>query len=108
MEPPVVAAPAVEQPSPGDVPAWVAELKPALLSTTPAAVGLATSEIELTGPLEGLRGVLPLAVAMAEPHRLEEAPHAPSQTDGGQIFESILAAPVTTRRVICQSSALFA
>ena len=92
-EPPAVPAPAIEQPTPEDVPAWVAELKPAAFSATPSATGLAISEIEPTGPLEGLRGVLPLAVAMAEPHRLEEAPRAPSQTDGGKIFESILAAP---------------
>ena len=94
IEPSAAPASPIEQPSPGDVPAWVAQLKPANLSATSTVAGLATSEMELTGPLEGLRGVLPLAVAIAEPHRLQEAPRPPSQSDGGQIFESILAAPL--------------
>ncbi|HEX7617879.1 MAG TPA: hypothetical protein VF480_04075, partial [Verrucomicrobiae bacterium] len=93
-ETPAAPAREIAEPLPEDVPAWVAKLKPAVLSAAPSAADLGINEIELTGPLEGLRGVLPLAVAIAEPHRLEDAAKPPSQTEGGQIFESILAAPV--------------
>jgi Double zinc ribbon len=84
--------PEIEPAQPGEVPAWVAALKPAELSAAQLAPGLATDQPEMSGPLEGLRGVLPLAVAIAEPHKIAEAPK-PSPSDGGKIFESILATP---------------
>jgi chemotaxis protein histidine kinase CheA len=91
--PPGTAVPAEPSaPSPGEVPAWVAALKPAELSAASPVPGVTDDQIEMSGPLKGLRGVLPLAVAIAEPHPIAEPPK-PSQTDGGQILESILATP---------------
>ena len=92
---PAAPVPDIEPPRPEEVPAWVAALKPADISSPAPAMGLESAELESEGPLEGLRGVLPLALAIAEPHAAvaSEAPVPPGQTDGGQIFESILAAP---------------
>ncbi len=61
----------------------------------PAAAG--TQEAEPIGagnPLAGLRGILPLAIAVAEPHMLAEksAPAATAEKDdGARLFEAILA-----------------
>ncbi len=82
----------LEQPLPSEVPAWVAALKPAEAMTPP--LGASESEaVEAAGPLQGLRGVLPLALAIAEPHPPIETSQPASRADGGSIFESILAAP---------------
>jgi len=48
--------------------------------------------IETTGPLAGISGILPLAVAITEPHRL--TPPTPTRSDGGRIFQTILAEPL--------------
>jgi hypothetical protein len=84
--------PEIEPAQPGEVPAWVAALKPTELAAAPPSPSLASDQLEVSGPLEGLRGVLPLAVAIAEPHKIAEAPK-PSQSESGKIFESILATP---------------
>ena len=88
---PETTTPEIEPAQPGEVPAWVAALKPAELSAAPPVPGV-SDQLEASGPLEGLRGVLPLAVAIAEPHKIAEAPK-PSPSEGGKIFESILATP---------------
>ncbi len=92
-ETPVEPAEELEQPSPDQVPAWVAALKPAGILTPPLAAA-DSAVVEAAGPLQGMRGVLPLALAMAEPHPPTEAVPPASRADGGQIFEAILAAPV--------------
>ncbi|HEX7593791.1 MAG TPA: hypothetical protein VF429_06435, partial [Anaerolineae bacterium] len=91
-ETPVKPAEELEQPSPDQVPAWVAALKPAGI-LTPALASADSQVVESAGPLQGMRGVLPLALAMAEPHPPAEPVPPPSRADGGQIFEAILAAP---------------
>ncbi len=86
---PVTAGEAVAEPS--QVPDWIAALKPA----EPAAPGIFDrGPVEAGGPLAGLRGVLPLASAIAEPHAPPRpAPPSPFK-ETASLFESILAAPV--------------
>ncbi|MCL4394490.1 MAG: hypothetical protein M1482_06775 [Chloroflexi bacterium] len=82
--------PAIEPARPEEVPSWIAALKPAELlePSTPADL-----PIEASGPLAGLRGILPLALAITEPH----PPVRPSVPGDGQngahLFTSILAQP---------------
>lgn len=114
----------IEPAKPEDIPAWVAELKPSedeltepaepaplehvdtvemseWLRTTPTEIApaaiapeMSSAPVEVEGPLANLRGVLPIALAMAEPHTL--APLAPTERkDGAHLFEQILAAPQT-------------
>jgi hypothetical protein len=71
---------------PEEVPEWVAALKPA--EPKPEDQPLETS-----GPLAGLRGVLPLALAMAEPHAPPKLATPTARTETGQLFETILATP---------------
>jgi len=55
----------------------------------PEVVG---ADVEMEGPLANLRGVLPLAIAMAEPHVV--TPLVPTERkDGAHLFDEILAAP---------------
>ncbi len=49
--------------------------------------------IETTGPLAGVSGILPLAVAITEPHTLTTP--TPVRSDGGRIFQTLLAEPLT-------------
>ncbi len=49
--------------------------------------------VETTGPLAGVSGILPLAVALTEPHTLTTA--TPPRTDSGRIFQTLLAEPLT-------------
>ena len=92
-QPPIrpATAPTPESQPLSQVPAWVAA-KPVELAAAPPVPGLAASQLEVSGPLQDLRGVLPLAVAIAEPHKIAEAPKL-RPSEGGQIFESILATP---------------
>ncbi len=97
--PPAAAPPELQPLSPEEMPDWVAALRPA---TPPPAV--AEGPLETEGPLTGWRGVLPLAVAITEPHApAQPVEPAPSQ-ERGRLFESILAAqaqaaaPVKPRR----------
>lgn len=81
------------------VPEWIAVLKPA-----DAAPGFDLGEgepIETVGPIAGLRGVLPLANAIAEPHTLSAAQTASPlpRRSGAHLFESILATPVAPTTV---------
>lgn len=80
--------PEIQPALPEEVPAWLASLKP-------ASALVEEDTVETSGPLEGLRGVLPLAVAIAEPHASAQSTQVPAKIGGGQIFESILAAPRT-------------
>ncbi len=48
--------------------------------------------IETSGPLAGVSGILPLAVAIAEPHTLTTP--TPARSDGGRIFQTLLAEPL--------------
>ncbi len=86
------APPALQPALPEEVPAWVAALKPAETSDA------VQEQTELTGPLEGLRGVLPLALAIAEPHAFPTTKSATSTTasEHARAFEAILAAPAVT------------
>lgn len=80
------AVPELQPALPEEVPDWLASLKPATQLVE-------DDSLEITGPLEGLRGVLPLALAVTEPHPPAKTAPAPAKNDGGQLFESILAAP---------------
>ncbi|MGE5264598.1 MAG: zinc-ribbon domain-containing protein [Acidobacteriota bacterium] len=82
----------IEAARPEEVPAWIAALRPKdEVALTPAE--LAGEPSEEVGPLAGLRGVLPLAVAVAEPHVQTKAAAQPQAPAGVHLFDSILAAP---------------
>ncbi|OQY79696.1 MAG: hypothetical protein B6D41_22310, partial [Chloroflexi bacterium UTCFX4] len=48
--------------------------------------------VETSGPLAGVSGVLPLALALTEPHTLSTTP--PPRADSGRIFQTLLAEPL--------------
>ncbi|MDE3088418.1 MAG: zinc-ribbon domain-containing protein [Chloroflexota bacterium] len=97
VQPSAESAPKVEPPQPAELPAWVAALKPTeFAAARPPAPARESEPAQTATVLAGLTGVLPVALAVAEPHPLVEKPKLPSGTDGGQIFESILATPVET------------
>lgn len=76
----------------GELPDWIAALKP-VEQAVPQMV--TTGPVETTGPLAGLRGVLPLAAVVAEPHPLSTAPTANPFAEHARLFEAVLAAPPT-------------
>lgn len=80
------AAPAAVETA--QVPAWIAALKPKT-----AEPELENEPVETAGPLAGLRGVLPLALAIAEPHAVKPDFLTAQPAGHGRFFESILAAP---------------
>ncbi len=114
-----------------EIPPWIAELRPAedqsatqtqeleaeipteeladwLRGPKPeprpaiAPMEAAGEPVEATGPLANLRGVLPLATAVTEPHPFAQTAPA-EKKDGAHLFEEILAEPQmqvarTTRR----------
>jgi hypothetical protein len=86
------AAQPLEPPSPEQVPDWVLKFKPTGIPI-PETLETAEEPIETAGPLEGLRGILPIALAITEPHPPPKTKPASDGADGGQIFESILATP---------------
>lgn len=76
----------------GELPDWVAALKP-VEQVVPQIVE--TGPVETTGPLAGLRSVLPLAAVVAEPHPLPTAPTTNPFAEHARLFEAVLAAPAT-------------
>jgi hypothetical protein len=91
VETPAEAIPEVAPEFAGQVPDWIAALKP-VEQPVPGVVTSGT--LETTGALAGLRGVLPLASAVAEPHAVQPpAPAHPFQ-EQARLFESVLSAPV--------------
>lgn len=74
----------------GEVPDWIAALKP---QEQPVPGMVTSGALETTGALAGLRGVLPLATAVTEPHILPPAPPAHPFQEQARLFESILGAP---------------
>ncbi|MCI0476445.1 MAG: hypothetical protein L0Y55_09380, partial [Anaerolineales bacterium] len=74
-----------------EVPEWIAALKPA---EQPIPGIVESGPLETTGPLAGLRGVLPLASAITEPHAAPQPAPASPFKESAHLFESILAAPV--------------
>jgi hypothetical protein len=93
-EAPSAPAPLVIEPvPPEEVPAWIAALKPSAVVESVMPVGAEGETVESSGPLAGLRGVLPLAAAAAEPHALTKSPIVGDRREGARLFESILATP---------------
>ena len=94
LEPPldIPAAPVIEPAKPEEVPAWVAALKPAQ-AMPPSPNQFEAEPAEMAGPLTGLRGVLPLAVAVAEPHLSTKVAPAPETRRDARFFDAILAEP---------------
>ncbi len=82
------ASPPLEPAAASEIPAWVAQLKP--LPATPPSAG---EPVEMSGPLAGLRGILPLAHALAQVHPRVALRARSNGATGAQVFESILAAP---------------
>lgn len=105
-----------------EIPSWIAELKPAEDEAAPPTpefdAEVHTEELadwlrapklepslpiapleflgepaEMSGPLANLRGILPLATAMTEPHPATQAAPA-EKKDGAHLFEEILAEPL--------------
>lgn len=86
---PGTGEPAVEQPSPGEIPTWIKALKPVELQVKAGR----QEKPETSGPLEGLRGVIPLALAVTEPHSPPRMPSPNWHTGAGPLFDAILAEP---------------
>lgn len=89
----ILGATAAQPIEPAQVPDWIAALKPA---TEADLSDIGDGEpLEQGGPLSGLRGVLPLANAIAEPHTLsgKQAASLAPRRSGAHLFEAILAAP---------------
>jgi hypothetical protein len=84
------AAPTIEH---GQVPEWIAALKPAEALEQWPSETVEGEPVETIGPLAGMRGVLPLANAVAEPHILSTRPAATAEKRGARIFETLLSAP---------------
>jgi hypothetical protein len=89
---PIEVSAGIEAPStiqaalPEEVPDWLASLKP-------KEQLIEDDTVESSGPLAGLRGVLPLALAVAEPHPPRKLTPTVVPGDSGNLFESILAVP---------------
>lgn len=100
-------APLVPAGMPGLIPAL--ELPSWFTDSAPGANALRDpfEPIETTGPLAGVSGILPLALAITEPHVLTTT--TPTRSDGGRIFQTILAEPLTaaSRPAAQQRSTLF-
>ncbi len=71
-------------------PDWVAALRPAEAMPAPLAGETKGEPMESTGPLAGLRGVLPLAAAITQPHGKSQPAKAQVKSSG-RLFDSILA-----------------
>jgi hypothetical protein len=77
-------------PEASQVPEWIAALKPV---EQPALTTYEKGPVEVSGPLAGLRGLLPLASAVTEPHApAKPAPDSPFK-ETAHLFDSILATP---------------
>lgn len=92
---------AITEPAPVPaIPPWLAALKPESVEQAPTGPGSAeppgfeTEPAASAGPLAGLRGVLPLAVAVAEPHLSTKLAKPVEQESAAGIFDAILAEPV--------------
>ncbi len=84
---PVTPEPALAD-TPLELPDWFTNAQPI------GAAGRDPFEvIETSGPLAGVSGILPLAVAITEPHTLTTP--TPTRSDGGRIFQTLLAEPLT-------------
>lgn len=85
---PEIETPERQPPTPFELPDWLTSAE----SVTPG-----THEpfeiVETTGPLAGIRGILPLAAALTEPQTLTTA--IPTRSDGGRVFQTLLAEPLT-------------
>ncbi len=71
-------------------PAWVVGPKPAGAETLPEVT-------ETSGPLAGVRGVLPVAYDLTQPHAAPALPTA--RANGARMFESVLATPAAATSV---------
>ena len=74
----------------GEVPDWIAALKPV---KRPDIATFESEPLEMSGPLAGLRGVLPLATAVTEPHTPSKPPAPTPFKETAHLFDSILTAP---------------
>lgn len=82
----VTEAEGLAQESPLELPSWFSDPAVTTLARDPFEV------VEMTGPLAGISGILPLALAITEPHRLTTP--IPARSDGGRIFQTLLAEPL--------------
>jgi hypothetical protein len=72
-----------------ELPAWfIAGKAPDISAREPYQV------VETTGPLAGISGILPLALAITEPHHLTTP--TPARSDGGRVFQTLLAEPLVS------------
>ncbi len=72
-----------------ELPAWFVEGK-----APDATVRDPFEVVETTGPLAGVSGILPLALAITEPHHLSSP--TPARSDGGRIFQTLLVEPLAS------------
>lgn len=94
-QPPAPVTPTPEAVAPefrGELPDWIAALKP-VEQAVPRIVE--TGPLETTGPLAGLRSVLPLAAVVAEPHPLPATPTTNPFAEHARLFEAVFTAPTT-------------
>lgn len=80
-----------ETPETGEIPAWVEALRPAELLRVSLPVPQPEEDSPTVGALAGLRGVLPVAEAIAGPHAAPASAAAP--VEGGGLMEGVVATP---------------
>lgn len=79
---------AESQTPPVELPSWFSD--PAVTGPTKDPFEV----VEMTGPLAGISGILPLALAITEPHML--ATPTPARSEGGRVFQLLLAEPLAS------------
>ncbi len=100
---PELESPHAPIPPAAELPGWIQEIKPSAETLNVASETLAPKEplaeiVETSGPLAGVRGVLPVAYAIAQPH--VPTITSASRADGAGIFESVFAASAETPHLV--------
>ncbi len=103
-----VPAPAAETEPPPEEPTAEPPLAtplelPAWMTSPGAGPRDAFEAVETTGPLAGISGILPLALAITEPHNLTTP--TPARSNGGRIFQTILSEPLAAPTQTAQPAA---
>ncbi len=96
--------PEIQPALPQEIPQWVASLKPSEEVSPPLPMRFEDEPAESSGPLAGLRGVLPLAMAVTEPHVSKSGEQA-GRKNGARYFDAILAAPAGESTIVLRKKA---
>ncbi len=99
------AEPEIQPALPQEIPQWVASLKPSEEVPPPPPMRFEDEPAEASGPLAGLHGVLPLAMAMAEPHAMPKTGEPAERKNGAHFFDAILTAPAAESTITAREKA---